>query len=471
MTPPALHSLGHWNATSLAGIALALACSALLIRRLTKQGTHRNGGSRKTRSPAVTIAALAAVGCTAYSADTSWRFAANYLAMGSTVERAFMFATAELALFATALMARQNLNGPTRAPGVPGVLVWVITAVQIIPAYAEFGLVGGTVRAFVGPVMAAMLWHLAMGIELRHRTPQAASHSLAAVLVRQARERILARLGIADQDADAARLIRERALSKAVTLILRAATMTDQQHGKRRGRRLADRLHQALERADVDGDPLQDELLLRKLATRKQALALASLTLPPRWHPPTPHPARDFGPSRPPVASPGEQKARRHTHPSQPSDAGSEDAHQAARPQTAPRAADTPRPQPARAATGPPSRAESGVRPPDGSPPPTGLTSGSAPGRRTRKRAPGKGQEDRKPRATEEAILGFTRRLYEETGSVSRDRVENAVRAAGYTVASDDVGRIVRTFKNQPKAPFPAAPSIPTPDSEAASLP
>ncbi|MBT2479714.1 hypothetical protein J7E94_16070, partial [Streptomyces sp. ISL-94] len=448
------------------------AAAVLLIGWLIRRGRSRADGSQPGTA-AIKVAGLAAVGCTAYSADTSWRFAADYLDMGSTVERVFMFATAELALFATALMARQNLNGPARAPGVPGVLVWVITGVQIIPAYAEFGFVGGTVRAFVGPVMAAMLWHLAMGIELRHRSAEAASRSLAAVLVRQARERLLARSGIADQHADAARIIRERALSEAVALILRAEAMTDRQRGKRSGRRLADRLHQALERADVDGDPLQDELLLRKLATRKQALGLASLTLPPRWHTPASYSAREVGTSRPPVASSEGWKAMRRPHPSHPSDADSEDAHRAARPEPAQRAADmarphpsepggdqpppTARPKPARLAPGTPPRAEPGTRPPEGSPPPTGDTPDRAAGRRGRERAARKKQEDRKPRATEEAILDFTRRLYEETGSVSRDRVENSLRVAGYTVASDDVGRIVREFKNQPETPFRAA--------------
>src|SRR5690606_36624117 len=188
------------------------------------------------------------------------------------------------------------------------------------PAYAEFGPVGGTVRALIGQVMAAMLWHLAMGIELRHLTPEAAPRSVAAVLVTQARERLLARLGIADQDADAARLIRERALSASVALLLRAAAMTDRQRGRRRGRRLAERLHQALEQADVDGDPLQDELLLRKLATLKQALDLASITLPPRWHAPASYTAHGPGHSRP----------------------------RSARPEPAPRAEDAARPEPVR---------------------------------------------------------------------------------------------------------------------------
>ncbi|MFH8513683.1 hypothetical protein ACH4CE_00740 [Streptomyces gelaticus] len=386
------------------------------------------------------VAALAALGCTTYSADTSWRFAADYLDMGSTVERAFMFATAELALFATALMARQNLNGPARAPGVPGVLVWLITGVQIIPAYAEFGLVGGTVRAFVGPVMAAMLWHLAMGIELRHRTPQAASRGLAAVLVRQMRERLLARLGIADQDADAARLIREGALSEAVTLIVRAESMTAKQRGKWRGRRLSNRLHEALERADVDGDPLQDELLLRKLATRKQALRLAAVALPPRWHAPTSYTAGHSGQSsQPPSARPEPAPWAEETARPYPSHPGDEQAPPTARP--------TP---------GLPTRRAE----PEDDPRHTGShASDGTPGRRKQKPAARKKQADRKPRASDEVIRQFARRVYEETGRIGRDRVEDALRDAGYTVSSDDAGRVVREFKNQLKA----APSDPAP--------
>ncbi|MFE1577532.1 hypothetical protein [Streptomyces fradiae] len=412
---------------------------------LRQQRRQPPGANRWRGTVAMPVAAMAALGCTAYSADTSWRFAADYLDMGSTVERAFMFATAELALFATALMARQNLNGPARAPGVPGVLVWVLTGVQIIPAYAEFGLVGGTVRAFVGPVMAAMLWHLAMGIELRHRTPQAASRGLAAVLVRQMRERLLARLGIADQDADAARLIRERALSDAVTLILRAESMTDKQRGTLRGRRLSDRLHEALERAAVDGDPLQDELLLRKLATRKQALGLATVALPPRWHTPTSYTAGPSGQSsQPPSARPDPAPRAEETARPHPSHAGDDQA-----PPTA-------RPRPARPTPGLPTRR---AEPEDG-PPQTGSdASDSAPGRRKRKPAARQKQEDRKPRASDELILKFARRVYEETGRIGRDRVEDALRDAGYTVSSDDAGRVVREFKNKLKD----APSDPAP--------
>ncbi len=411
-----------------------------LIHRQRQQPPSAN---RRRGTIAVPVAAMAALGCTVYSADTSWRFAADYLDMGSTVERAFMFATAELALFATALMARQNLAGPTRAPGLPAALVWVITTVQIIPAYAEFGPVGGTVRALIGPVMAAMLWHLAMGIELRHRSPDATSRSLAAILVRQAREHLLARLGIADQDADAARLIRERALSDSVALILRAETMTDKQRGRRKGQRLANRLHEALEQADVDGDPRQDALLLRKLATRKQGLGLASITLPPRWHVPDSYTAREPGRSRPRSAA------------SKPTPR----AEDAARPEPAGQVEDAARPHPSDPDDGeePPAPLPGTGQSPRAAvedPPPLADTgSGSATGRPSRKPPARKRRADHRRRASDDVILGFTRRTYEENGSVGRDRVEDALRTAGYAVSSDVVGRIVRDFKAQLTAP------------------
>ncbi|GAA3196275.1 MULTISPECIES: hypothetical protein [Streptomyces] len=246
---------------------------------------HRDARPQKRLgTPAVKVAALAALGCTAYSADTSWRFAADYLDMAGTAERAGMFAAAELGLFATALMARQNL-ATQKSPGLPGTLVWVITGVQVIPAYAESGLVGGTVRAFVGPVLAAVLWHQAMGIELRVRTPDAASRGLIAVLGREARERLLSRLGIAARDRDAAQITRDRATTHAVALADRLGEGTPEQQQNRRGRRLTRRLSRAVDKASVGTDPDQRAKLLAQLAARRHARALATITLPSPWCP------------------------------------------------------------------------------------------------------------------------------------------------------------------------------------------
>ncbi|ALO97792.1 Putative membrane protein [Streptomyces hygroscopicus subsp. limoneus] len=284
MTHPSLSlgaspDLSHLLALGVPAAALALALVGWAFRRRAQNPQKRLGNA------AVVVAALAALGCTAYSADTSWRFAADYLNIAGTAERASMFAAAELGLFATALMARQNLN-TQGAPGLPGTLVWLITGVQVIPAYAESGPVGGTVRAFVGPVMAAMLWHLAMGIELRLRTPGAASHGLIATLGREARERLLSRLGIAARDRDAAQITRDRATARAVALATRLAELTAEQRQSRRGRLLTRRLSIAIGRASVATVPAQRAELLAQLAARRHALALATVPLPSPWSPP-----------------------------------------------------------------------------------------------------------------------------------------------------------------------------------------
>jgi hypothetical protein len=244
--------------------ALALSVAVWLLARSRRRGTDRR------RPPAaVVVAALAAAGCTAYSADTSWRFAAHRLGMTSDTERAAMFAAAELALFAVALMARQNLNGVQKAPGTPGILVWVITGVQVIPAYSESGVIGGTVRAFVGPVLAALLWHLAMGIELRHAKPGANSQSLPAVIARELRERMLSRLGLATRNRTAEQISRDRATAIAVKLASRPTL-------RRWGR---SRLAAAVARSGVGTDAAQRDVLLQLLAARRGAISLATIDL------------------------------------------------------------------------------------------------------------------------------------------------------------------------------------------------
>jgi hypothetical protein len=236
----------------------------------TMAGLARSGRKAPGRPPvAVLVASLAAMACTAYSGDTSWRFAEHRLGMTSAAERGAMFAAAELALFSCALMARQNLRGPQGAPGTPGLLVWFITGVQVIPAYSESGFVGGTVRAVVGPVMAAMLWHLAMGIELRHAKPGAGSQSLPAVIARELRERLLSRLGLATRDRTAEQITRDRATARAVQL---AARPRLRRWGK-------SRLAAAVARSGVGVDPEQRAVMMKLLAARRGAETLATVEL------------------------------------------------------------------------------------------------------------------------------------------------------------------------------------------------
>lgn len=272
--PDVLHYLtGARGAVALAALA-ALLLGYVAVRRLR---------SAAVRTPAaVVVAGVGALLCTTYSAGTSWGFARDHLDMPSLAERAVMFAAGEVALFSVALMARQNLR-TTGTPGAPGVLVWVITGVQVIPAFMESGIVAGVVRAFVGPVMAAVLWHLAMGIELRSADPVADSQSLPAILAREAKERLLSRLGLSRRERDAVQIRRERWTGIATR---RAAHLADLQAAGGRPFRLARarrRLAVAVDRTDAGLEPAQQEALLGRLSAYRNAGELATLPLPSPW--------------------------------------------------------------------------------------------------------------------------------------------------------------------------------------------
>lgn len=270
-----LHLLGG-STYAVAAMAVAAALLALVAIRTFKKAPLKN-------TPAAVIwAAIAAIACTAYSGDTSWRFAGDHLGMRSIAERAAMFAAAEVSLFATGLMARQNLRMKS-VPGTPGMLMWLITGVQVIPAFAESGLVGGFVRAFVGPILGGTMWHLAMGIELWHAEPGALSNSLPAVIGRELRERILSRLGLAVRDRSAEQITRDRWTVRAVALAAQLANRPAAKRNNIWGRRIAHRLSVAVGKAQAGASPEQRRLLLDLLAARRHASALATVALPSPW--------------------------------------------------------------------------------------------------------------------------------------------------------------------------------------------
>ncbi|MFD9441187.1 hypothetical protein ACFWBR_25115 [Streptomyces sp. NPDC060006] len=70
---------------------------------------------------------VASIVCTAYSADTSWRFAADYLDMAGTAEHAGMCGTAELVLFATAALWHETRGGAVK------VISEYVGAISLLP--------------------------------------------------------------------------------------------------------------------------------------------------------------------------------------------------------------------------------------------------------------------------------------------------------------------------------------------------
>ncbi|MBW5420293.1 hypothetical protein GKQ77_01740 [Streptomyces sp. BG9H] len=258
--------------------AAILATAALGTTALTTRGVVRAVRAVRFPPAAVLVAAAGALVCTTYSADASWRFAEHRLGMSNFSERAVMFAAAELALLACAVMARANkaataTDDKAGTPGVPGILMWVITAVLVIPCYAESGLVGGTVRAVIGPVMAGLLWHLAMGLEIRLVRPEALSTGLPAMIGRELRERLLSHLGMATRNRTAEQITRDRATARAVRL------------GARRwlgpwGRA---RLAAALARSGAATDGEQRHALMQQLAGRRSASELRTVPVISPW--------------------------------------------------------------------------------------------------------------------------------------------------------------------------------------------
>jgi hypothetical protein len=265
------------------GATYAVAAVAVIVALLVMVAIRTLKRAPLKDTPAAVVwAAIAAAACTAYSGDTSWRFAGDHLGMTSIGERAGMFAAAEVSLFATGLMARQNLRMKS-APGTPGMLMWLITGVQVIPAFAESGLVGGFVRAFVGPILGGTMWHLAMGIELWDAEPGALSNSLPAVVARELRERLLSRLGLAVRERSAEQITRDRWTVRAVAL---AAQLADRAPAKRsnwRGRWIARRLSVSVGKAHAGASPEQRGKLLALLAARRHAAELATVALPSPW--------------------------------------------------------------------------------------------------------------------------------------------------------------------------------------------
>ena len=238
-------------------------------------------------------AGIGAMVCTGYSGDTSWRFARDHLGMTSHNERVLMFAAGEIALLTCAIMARGNKKATATddsagTPGVPGVLVWCITSVQLVPAFAESGWWAGIVRAAFGPVMAALLWHQAMGLEIRVAKPQALSSGLLAQIGHELRERLLSYLGLAVRGRTAAQVTRDRATARAVRLASRRWL----------GPWGRAALKASVARAAVGTSGEQRYQLLQLLAARRSADQLRTLDVVSPWavEPALePHPATPLG--------------------------------------------------------------------------------------------------------------------------------------------------------------------------------
>jgi hypothetical protein len=240
---------------------------------------------RKIRAIAAPAFGLGAVASTYLSSNTSWRYFKKNLGIPAGAELITMFAVLEIVLLANALGARENLHNPEKnKPGIPGVAVWIISAFAAIPAFSiSPDITGGIYRTIFGPFSAVFCFHMALGMELRHKHAGAVSNSVPSVVGREIRERLFARLGLAVRGKSSLQLSQERATIKAAILSGRISAMPSARRTARRGRKLTTQLQRQLRLAGVADDPTQADALLGKLAVNRHAVALSDLQLVSPW--------------------------------------------------------------------------------------------------------------------------------------------------------------------------------------------
>jgi hypothetical protein len=125
-------------------------------------------------------------------------------------------------------------------------------------------------RMVLGPILGAVMLHLALGLIKRHNHQR--TGTLARV-GREMRERLLSRLGLADDARTAAQRTRDRAATRAVELSL---------PGRWRFGRKA-RLQRALLAAGVADDPQMRDRLLARRQVVHHADELAGLVQGSPW--------------------------------------------------------------------------------------------------------------------------------------------------------------------------------------------
>lgn len=257
-----------------------------------KQNDDTAANEREQRAPWVALACyLVAVVSLLVSLNTSWRFFEHVLHIPTANgERWVMFAVAELALVVCGAGMAVNVQR-TGHPGAFRAPVWAMCAAMAYMAWAMSTTDEAVGRILLGPVLGTVMLHLGLGLELRarhHRT------STAARIGRELRERCLSRLGLGDDDRDAAQRSRDRRAYQAAAL----------SRPRRWPWSRAARLERALLAAGVADDPVMRERMLARLAVLNHAGELATHTQPSPW----------TQPSRPPESRNGAPAPDKHGH-------------------------------------------------------------------------------------------------------------------------------------------------------------
>ena len=253
------------------------------------------------RGSGVTVACyIAALATLPVSLNTSWRFFGEVLNIPTADgERYIMFAVAELALIVSGAGMAVNVRR-TGHPGPFRMVVWAMCAISGYMAWAMSDLEEGLARVILGPVLGAIMLHLALGLELRAR------HHRRGTLARishELRERILSRLGLADDERDALQRTRDRAAFRSAQL-----SMPRRWRWSREAR-----LQRAPLTANVADDPQMRDKMLARLSVLHHAHELCTHRQSSPWL--DGHPAPSKAPDHDPRSTPAKTTQIAHPHP------------------------------------------------------------------------------------------------------------------------------------------------------------
>ncbi|SMC99066.1 hypothetical protein [Kibdelosporangium aridum] len=236
------------------------------MRAPTESGReHRKGGPAGARGFYLVAAMSLAV-----SVDTSWRFFGERLGITAIWERAIMFAVVEVALIACGYAMRAGVQSARGRPGPARLVAWMLCGLSAYMALDLSGPIEGLARVALGPILGLVMLHLALGIEIRHAA--GGRMTTWAKVGREVRERLLSRLGLADDQRDALARTRHRAagrvahLSSAPRVVFRDL-----------------RLRRALRASNAAHDPAMRERMLAELAAVQHMRELATLQQPSPW--------------------------------------------------------------------------------------------------------------------------------------------------------------------------------------------
>ena len=255
-------------AAGVAGVAVLLALVWLgrAGARGTRAATRRLG---RLRVPAALPYWVVAIGAIAISGVNSYRVAGQALHLPVGMRWAIL-AIVEMGLVAAgvglraASLGRDNTARHRRFLAALFVLVALGALVVLGPvdAVLQIGIV----------LLGVWAWHLALGLEIAERRERPVSRTALARIAGELRERVLSRLGLADDDRLAAERTADRALTRAARLALRTPR-----------RVTLWRLQRALTAAGALHDPGARARVIEQLRVLRHARDLATLALDTPW--------------------------------------------------------------------------------------------------------------------------------------------------------------------------------------------